>query len=57
LLDLDYHFENVTNLTRGEVNTYTNIYTLHLPRKVSYTEVINHLSTFLNILSVRTRTT
>ncbi|MBR5231110.1 MAG: MgtC/SapB family protein [Clostridia bacterium] len=57
VLDLDYHFENVTSLTRGEVNTYTNIYTLHLPRKVSYTEVINHLSTFLNILSVRTRTT
>ena len=57
VLDLDYHFENVTSLTRGEVNTYTNIYTLHLPRKVSYTEVINHLSSFLNILSVRTTTT
>ena len=57
VLDLDYHFENVTNLTRGEVNTYTNIYTLNLPRKVSYTEVINHLSSFLNILSVRTTTT
>ena len=57
VLDLDYHFENVTSLTRGEVNTYTNIYTLNLPRKVSYTEVINHLSSFLNILSVRTTTT
>lgn len=57
VLDMDFHFETVTNLTRGEVNTYTNIYTLHLPRKVSYTEVINHLSSFLNILSVRTTTT
>ena len=57
VLDLDYHFENVTNLTRGEVNTYTNIYTLNLPRKVNYTDVINHLSSYLNILSVRTTTT
>lgn len=57
VLDMDFHFETVTSLTRGEVNTYTNIYTLHLPRKVSYTEVINHLSSFLNILSVRTTTT
>jgi len=57
VLDLDFHFETITSTTRGEVNTYTNTYTLNLPHKVSYTDVINHLSSFLNILSVRTTTT
>jgi len=57
VLDMDFHFEAITNTTRGEMNTYTISYTLNLPHKVSYTDVVNHLSSFLNILLVRTTNT
>lgn len=51
--DLDFHVEN----NDGERNLYTNIYTLHLPSSVTYTEVINRLSEHANILSIRTTNT
>lgn len=48
-IDIDF---NVTNTDSS--NIYTNIYTLHLPSNVSYTEIVNHLSEHANILSIRT---
>jgi len=42
--------------TEGDRNIYTNIYTLHLPAHLSYTEIVNHLSEHQNILSVHTTT-
>ena len=35
-------------------NIYTNVYTLHLPKDVTYTEIVNSLSEHSNILSIRT---
>lgn len=49
IIDIDF---NVTS-NEGQ-NIYTNVYTLHLPSKVSYTEVVNHLSEHINIMSIRT---
>lgn len=49
ILDIDFHVEN-----SGEINLYTNNYTLRLPPKVTYTDVINHLAEHANIESVRT---
>ena len=48
-MDIDF---NVTNMENR--NIYTNIYTLHLPSDVSYTEIVNNLSEHANILSIRT---
>lgn len=50
VLDIDFHVEN-----SAERNLYTNLYTLHLPNKITYTDIVNHLSEHANIQSVRTR--
>lgn len=50
VLDVDFHVENNENR-----NLYTNLYTLHLPNKVTYTDIVNHLSEHANVQSVRTR--
>lgn len=49
VVDQDF---NVTN-TDGQ-NIYTNVYTLHLPSAVGYTDIVNHLSEHVNIMSIRT---
>ena len=51
-LDIDFHVENMD----GQ-NVYTNIYTLHFPASVSYTDIVNHLSEHENVLSIRTTNT
>lgn len=48
-LNLDFNVE-----VRDDRNIYTNIYTLHLPVGVEYTDVVNDLSEFHNVLSIRT---
>lgn len=48
-LDLDFNVE-----VREDRNIYTNIYTLHLPIGVEYTDVVNDLSEYVNVLSIRT---
>lgn len=48
-VDIDF---NVTS--SDNKNIYTNIYTLHLPSDVTYTEIVNHLSEHQNIMSIRT---
>ncbi len=49
VIDQDF---NVTSID-GQ-NVYTNVYTLHLPEQVSYTDIVNHLSEHVNIMSIRT---
>ena len=51
-IDLDFHVE-----ARDGNNIYTNIYTLQMPNRVSYTDVVNHLSEYHDVLSVRTTNT
>jgi len=48
-LDLDFAVE-----AQEEHNVYTNTYTLHLPPDVNYTDIVNDLSEYVNILGVRT---
>lgn len=52
VLDVDFHVDSL-----GEVNTYTNVYTLDMQGKASYTDIINALSEFSNIQAIRTRNT
>jgi putative Mg2+ transporter-C (MgtC) family protein len=48
-LDLDFAV-----LSQGDHNEYTNTYTLHLPHEVNYTDIVNDLSEYVNVLGVRT---
>ena len=50
VLDVDFHVEN-----NQDYNLYTNLYTLHLPDRTTYTDIVNHLSEHANVQSVRTR--
>lgn len=52
VMDLDFHVDN-----KGGENLYTNTYTLKLPGHMSYAEIINQLSEYANVLSVRTTNT
>jgi putative Mg2+ transporter-C (MgtC) family protein len=52
VLDVDFHVEN-----KGKYNLYTNVYTLDMQGKTTYTDIVNHLSEFANIQGIRTRNT
>ncbi len=51
ILDQDFHADN----TQDGQNIYTNIYTLSMPGKTQYQDLITILSEHLNIRTVRTR--
>ena len=51
-IDLDFHVE-----AKDGVNIYTNIYTLQMPNNITYAEVVNQLSEYPNMMSVRTTNT
>ena len=51
VIDVDFHAEAREN--GGTL--YTNIYTLHLPSKASYSEIMGHLMEYSNIRAVRSR--
>ena len=53
VLNLDFHIETVEGKRDGDPNVYTNIYSLHLPSTLNYTDVINSLATYPNIQVVR----
>ena len=53
VLNLDFHIESRASKTTDDHNVYTNIYTLHLPSTVNYTDVINTLASYSNIQVVR----
>ncbi len=55
ILDIDFHVEAITDINQQERNLYTNVYTLHLPKKVEYVNIVGHLSEYSNIQTVRTR--
>ena len=57
VLNLDFHIESNAAGGDGEWNVCTNIYTLHLPRKVNYVDVTNHLAAYSNIQVVRVTNT
>ena len=57
VLDLDFHIEAPAEDSPQDGNQYTNTYTLHLPGKLSYTDVINQLAAYPHIYSVRTTNT
>jgi len=50
VLDIDFHVE-----TQQDTNLYTNLYTLRLPDRTAYTDIVGHLSEHANVQSVRTR--
>ena len=50
ILDVDFHAE-----TKQEGNLYTNMYTLTMPSRISYVDIIEPLSEHPNIRRVRTR--
>lgn len=50
--DIDFHVEN-----QDGRNLYTNTYTLHMPAKVSYADLVNRISEHENILGIRTTNT
>ena len=50
ILDVDFHAE-----TKPEGNLYTNMYTLTMPNRISYVDIIETLSEHPNIRRVRTR--
>ncbi|NLG25929.1 MAG: MgtC/SapB family protein [Clostridiales bacterium] len=51
-MDIDFHVDSKD----GE-NLYTNIYTMHLPAKINYTDIISHLSECPTIRTIRTTNT
>lgn len=55
VLDIDFHVESYKGGLVQEHNLYTNVYTLHLPRKVHYLDIVTRLSEYANIHTVRTR--
>ncbi len=57
VLNLDFHIETSADKKTTDRNVYTNIYTLHLPSTINYTDVINHLASYSNIQVVRVTNT
>lgn len=57
ILDLDFHIEAKEDSPEPGHNQYTNLYTLHLPAKLTYTAIVNELSEYPYIQTVRTRNT
>lgn len=57
VLNLDFHIESSADRRTSDHNVYTNIYTLHLPSKLNYTDVTNALASYSNIHVVRVTNT
>lgn len=53
VMDIDFHVENKD----GGQNVYTNLYTLVLPSNMAYRDIVNYLSEYSNVQSIRTRNT
>ncbi len=54
VIDIDFHIEN-PRIDQMEDSLYTNVYTLHIPRKIEYLDLVTYLSEYSNIQTVRTR--
>lgn len=55
VLDVDFHVERPAERGFGEESVYTNLYTLHLPSKIKYADIVLKLSEYSDIETVRTR--
>lgn len=53
VLDVDFHVETLESVENRSL--YTNIYTLRLPGRVNYTDIVNKLTECPSIQTVRTR--
>ncbi len=53
VLDVDFHIETLESVQARSL--YTNIYTLRLPGRLNYTDIVNKLSECPSIQTVRTR--
>lgn len=52
VLDVDFHVESSG---KGKEKVYTNVYTLDIPGKTLYKDVVNRLSEYANIEGIRTK--
>lgn len=57
ILDVDFHVDVFRTSKNMDKNSYMNLYTLHLPSQVSYTDIVKYLTDNENIQTVRTRNT
>lgn len=57
ILDVDFHIESKEDSPEKGHNLYTNLYTLQMPSRLNYTDIVNVLSEYPHILAVRTRST
>lgn len=57
VLDIDFHVESFAEDGIREHSVYTNLYTLHLPPNIKYSDIVLQLSEYANIEAVRTRNT
>jgi putative Mg2+ transporter-C (MgtC) family protein len=55
VLDIDFHIEQQPENLRPEEHMYTNLYTLHLPSGLHFSDMVNALSENGDITTVRTR--
>lgn len=56
VLDCDFHVETPTDPGDAGHGLCINIYALHLPRRIAYSDIVRDLSKHKNIRMVRTRT-
>lgn len=55
VLDIDFHIEHMLGTEKPEENVYTNLYTLHLPSNMHFSDMVADLSENVDIQTVRTR--
>ena len=55
VLDIDFHIEHVPETGEPDRNIYTNLYTLHLPSDMHFSDMVSELSENVDIQTVRTR--
>ena len=55
VLDIDFHIEHIPEADKPEQNIYTNLYTLHLPSNLHFSDMVSQLSENVDIQTVRTR--
>ena len=54
IIDVDFHVENKEK-GKGKEKVYTNLYTLDMPSKVAYKDIVHDLSEYENIEGIRTK--
>lgn len=55
VLDIDFHIEHMPEIADPDKNIYTNLYTLHLPSELHFSDMVSQLSENMDIQTVRTR--